>query len=221
MKVYLRLVCGGMIAFWATVANADLIEIDLFSNGDGLITRDTIAGLDWLDLTQTLTLSFSDIQAGAGGWTELGFRHAGANEFSALLQSAGVTESIEFGGTTYAMSDSTLVQAMTTLQALIGVTQITYNHSYPSVQSLGVLSNTSTQYPGWNAVGTVSITQLPDYIPYAVFSGTQYYNGFPADLSGQGHGQFLVREISQVPLPPTMWLLGSGLLALITRRSRE
>lgn len=215
-----RAVCIASFALSTTAANAALIEVDLFSAGDGLITRDTISGLDWLDLTETITLSFDDIQAGAGGWSQLGFRHASSSEFSTLIQSAGLTESVEFGDPTYAMSDSLLVQAVSSLQSLIGITQVTYNQSYPSVQSIGVLSDPSTQYTGWHAVGIIAVSQLPNYIPNLVFTGTQYYNGFPSDLSGQGHGQFLVRETSQVPLPATAWLLGSGLLALFSRQKR-
>jgi hypothetical protein len=49
----------------ATVATATIIEVDLLTPGDALVTRDTATGLDWLDLTQTLGLSVNDIRAGA------------------------------------------------------------------------------------------------------------------------------------------------------------
>ncbi len=48
-------------------ASATLTEVDLVDVGDGLVTRDDVTGLDWLDLTQTLDISFDDIEGGAGG----------------------------------------------------------------------------------------------------------------------------------------------------------
>jgi hypothetical protein len=107
------------------------------------------------------------------------------------------------------------MQRIIALQSLIGITEIVYNQSYPAVHSFGVLSDPSTKYAGWHAVGKTAYTVLPDFIPNAVFSGTTYQNAFPADISGQGHGQFLVMETATVPLPAVLWLFGFGLLGLI------
>ena len=49
-------------------APAQLASVDLDAPGDGLLSRDTDAGLDWLDLLETVGLAWDDIQAGAGGW---------------------------------------------------------------------------------------------------------------------------------------------------------
>ena len=53
-----------------------LLEEDLVpGSGDGLITIDMAAGLEWLDLTVTQNQSYASIAAGAGGWTTAnGFR---------------------------------------------------------------------------------------------------------------------------------------------------
>ncbi|HVP13991.1 MAG TPA: hypothetical protein VMS88_00525, partial [Terriglobales bacterium] len=57
-------------------AHADLVAADLFSAGDGLVTRDTDSGLDWLDLPGlTTNLSYDAIQGGAGGWIAGGWRY--------------------------------------------------------------------------------------------------------------------------------------------------
>lgn len=57
-----------------------LTSADLFSIGDGKLTRDSISGLEWLDIPETFGLSKNDIDNGAGpegGWSAgLGFRHA-------------------------------------------------------------------------------------------------------------------------------------------------
>jgi hypothetical protein len=52
-----------------------LLPADLFAGGDGLVTRGS-TGLDWLDVTATLGLSWDDLAAGGGGWFALGWRHA-------------------------------------------------------------------------------------------------------------------------------------------------
>jgi hypothetical protein len=57
------------------VANAALISVDLIQgSGDGVITRDTVSGLDWLDLTTTVNQTYD--QVGTGSWYEAGFRYA-------------------------------------------------------------------------------------------------------------------------------------------------
>jgi len=64
-------------ALLALPAQAELVEIDLLAPGDGLITRDTETGLDWLDLDGVTTgLSYDAIQGGAGGWLASGWRYA-------------------------------------------------------------------------------------------------------------------------------------------------
>ncbi len=46
--------------------------------------RDTDSGLDWLDVTSTLGLSYDDIVGGAGGWVTAGWRHATSEELCVL-----------------------------------------------------------------------------------------------------------------------------------------
>lgn len=75
-RVLLALSYGWLILQPASGASASLLELDLLTAGDGLVTRDTETGLDWLDLTATLNLSYNDIEADLGGWISLGFRHA-------------------------------------------------------------------------------------------------------------------------------------------------
>lgn len=62
-----------------------LSELDHTTPGDGLITRDSDTGLDWLDVSATSGISFADITSGVGGWAALGFRHATATELCALV----------------------------------------------------------------------------------------------------------------------------------------
>jgi len=76
---------GLSVGFGVGLANAALIEKDLFAIGDGLVTLDTDTNLEWLDLTQTLNLSHDQIIAGAGGWTGIGFTYATTTQVTALF----------------------------------------------------------------------------------------------------------------------------------------
>ena len=80
----------------AVLHTADLIEV---AGIDTFITRDTLSGLDWLDVNLTVNTSFIDITNGTatfaslGGLnpvTDLGFRHATKAELSTLFSSASI-----------------------------------------------------------------------------------------------------------------------------------
>jgi len=72
-------------------AKADLVEEDLFTLGDGLITYDTNTGLYWLDLTVTTNLSYNDVlnEINEGGSLE-GFWYATTADIDTLQVSAGL-----------------------------------------------------------------------------------------------------------------------------------
>jgi hypothetical protein len=72
-------------------AHAALVELDLAAPGDGLLLGDSTNGLEWLDLTETLGLTYDAVQAGAGGFTTTGgFRFATQAEVVALFNEAGI-----------------------------------------------------------------------------------------------------------------------------------
>lgn len=71
LLVGLSLVCGG-------AARAALID-------QGNITHDTVSHLEWLDLTETLGLSYEDIAAGAGGFLADGWSFATTADVCGLL----------------------------------------------------------------------------------------------------------------------------------------
>lgn len=66
--------------------SAQVIEIDSDIFGPGTLTRDTVQGLDFLDLEDTLGRSFQDVssQLGSGGEFE-GFRYATFDEIESLV----------------------------------------------------------------------------------------------------------------------------------------
>ena len=79
-------------------AQAELLEVDLNTPGDALVTRDTDTGLDWLDLTESTNLSFDQVEADVGGFISDGWRHATGAEVCTLFASVGAEPSPCPGG---------------------------------------------------------------------------------------------------------------------------
>lgn len=74
----------GLIVFGLTPARASIID-------NGAYTTDTVTGLDWLDVTASIGLSFNQVSAqfGAGQQFE-GWRYATRAELTTLLGNAGI-----------------------------------------------------------------------------------------------------------------------------------
>jgi hypothetical protein len=85
MKMWISQAVCALILLCSTPTSAALIEQDLFTPGDALLTLDDATGLRWLDLSTTVGLSFDDILANVGGWSSMGFRHGTAAEVCALF----------------------------------------------------------------------------------------------------------------------------------------
>jgi len=73
----------------AQPAGSDLLEVDLDEPEDGLVTRDTTAGLDWLDPVLSSGLSFAEVEADVGGFFSDGWRHATGGEVCRLFDALG------------------------------------------------------------------------------------------------------------------------------------
>ena len=72
--------------FFSSPISAQVIEVDSVVFGPGTLTRDTVQGLDFLDLGDTFGRSFQDVssQLGSGGEFE-GFRYATFDEIESLV----------------------------------------------------------------------------------------------------------------------------------------
>lgn len=80
--------CAG----FSSIASAQLQSVDWLSPGDGLLTRDTVSGYLWLDLTQTTNISYNDMDAALTNPASnfFGFRRGTSAEVDALFTSAGI-----------------------------------------------------------------------------------------------------------------------------------
>ncbi len=97
-KIFLNVLAVGLFLIGLVgYANADLVEEDLFTLGDGLVTYDTDTGLYWLDLTVTTNLSYNDVlnEISEGGSLE-GFWYATTADIDTLQVSAGLPAGLFF-----------------------------------------------------------------------------------------------------------------------------
>lgn len=195
----------------APAANGAFVSLDS-SFGTGTITRDTVSGLEWLDLAVTQGISWGTVESElAPGGAYDGFRFALREEFEQLAINAGATLPSVFPNLANSPAVSSLI-------ALLGQTFLDFNPSAggPVSYSCGVLSGLSGE--GSGAQGTYRDTAcfvdsalggqiIPFYdIQYSTESGRAFT------------GTWLVRP---VPAPATAALLSSALLAVGVLRLRR
>ncbi len=205
-------VVASIAVVFLTIANtvgAVVIEADLSTVGDGLLTRDTETGLEWLDLTETLNIGRNDIAAGAGGFLpDLGFRFDQGNEFGILLDHIGVLirEPACQSGFRDDLEAQLCFPGFATLLDLLGCT-IRCDTTQPGAIIVDVEAGTETDW----SIDTVHRT--------AAVGGDG-----AAGPAGRGEaepvvGTLLVRSFIDIPEPPTYILFFIG-LTLITSRMR-
>jgi hypothetical protein len=182
-------------------AEAALVKRDLYSAGDGLLTYDTDTNLEWLDSSVTSGLTLQDFLDDVGGLQSQGFWTATGNELAVLVENAGA-DKIDDSLT----SDFTYTSANYTAYNLL----------------LGILiEDSAAEFPR---------LPPPDYIVSSadyIDDGRAIY-AFRLDHEQQTasiesvyalavHPEWEVPALlrTAVPIPPALWLFGSGLLGLV------
>ena len=194
--------------------DAALIELDLFSSGDGLITQDTETGLEWLDLTSTLNLSITDILSDVGGWKSLGFEHATIEQVTDLFLHSDLGNVIiyplhypdGYPTTGYPISSQNLIGAQSLL-TLMGTTWVHTTGNPYRIGGLGLVLSETAPGGATNASYGTNTEQTEGFF-FVPDGQTHFADKHPTK------GNFLVRT-SAVPIPASVWLFGSGLLGLI------
>lgn len=177
-----------LLCFFAGQAHSALVD-------NGVVTTDTSSGLNWLDLSESLGLSYDYVssQFGSGG-DFVGYRHATRDETEDFFANAGIV------GVTNGYNDFNY-QPILDLAALLGTPL-----NPPTTGVRGVFDEFLTSnntYSTW--VPLVNHTNLTGVIGYS--------NSTP-DSSGSTTGHFLV-SVSPVPVPAAVWLFGTALLGLV------
>lgn len=200
------------VVFSANV-NAAVISVDWQTTGDNLITTDTVSGLDWLDLSATVSLPYDYVlsEQVAGGEFS-GWRYATTDEVTTMLLSNFGIDLYD-GNTTTGPLPAGLAQAT----SYLGDTTSVWGTSYTGLT--GITSQDRLPSDGHLVVGA-------DYN----FDIQMFFRRIDSDLNtsfqGDGRvsasvGHWLVAttpwepEVSAVPVPAAVWLFGSGLLGLI------
>lgn len=207
-------------------AQAAVVSADWLSSGDGLLTRDTVNSLEWLDLTQTRGMSFNQALADtASGGRFAGFKIPTLDDLFGLYgESVGPVVSASNGNTPIFDFTPAERAAQATFVELIGVT------SSFALTSGGERRDAN----GFLRVGSVGAD--PD-IPVAGglffyfndrdLSYSWFNNGYSlsADYADDTTGVYLVRSIGPGAVPEaTTWVMmiaGFGFVGAAMRRQRK
>lgn len=187
---------------------------------NGLYTTDTQSGLDWLDLSDTVGLSYDYVsnQLDAGGDFE-GWHYANGDQFNDLWSTLTGTTLDGTYGYQYANNSS----ALESYQNIFGITREFFDTSgqQPIVtdrQSLGLISDDAT--PGRKWAASILDDTLDDSNDYFKAHSMQYGLFETRDYLGS----WLVRDTAvTVPEPSIIALFSFGLVGMtfIQRKNKR
>jgi hypothetical protein len=193
----------------ASPASATLVQGDLFTAGDGLLTIDSDTNQEWLDLTKTQGLSYNQALASIYV-TDHGFRHSTVGEVAALFSNAGFL-TVNNG------NNPANDPAAELLVNLMGCTQF-----------CGTANELGRGFADWTTSGW---TTRPNYHNTGLGAGaatTSLLTNNPdlVDSNIGPSGHFLVREASvSYPTPEpgaaTLFAVGVLVASLAVRRGRR
>jgi hypothetical protein len=204
-------------------ANAALLEKDLFALDDALLTLDTDTGLEWLDLTETVGMTYGDVLA-SGFVTHLNFQYATANELTTLYNHAGGTgdyfvPTSPSGGYNGVPIEEHYDPAMQLL-SLMGCTSNVIGELCDSMEQDWNIGFYGDQViTGLQPASVVDAFNTPDSRAGKGAIWLDFYETVPT-RTRDDFGSYLVRT-SVVPIPASVWLFTSGLFGLIGLARRK
>ncbi len=207
-------------------AQAAVVSADWLAAGDGLLTRDVVNGLEWLDLTQTRGVSFNEALADtAVGSRFAGFRIPTLDDLFGLYgEAVGPVTSASNGNTPIFDFTSEERAAQAKFVEMIGVT---FTFDFPGAgerrDAIGLLR------PG--SIGADPAIPVAGGLFFYFGSGVTSYSWFnngyagSTDYADGSTGVYLVRSIGPGAVPEaTTWAMmiaGFGLVGATMRRQRR
>ncbi len=181
--------------FLTLPAHAGIIKLDWQNNGDQQILRDTDTNVDWLHLSQTKGLSYSEVlnKLEVGG-DFYGFKVAKLDDIVKFFSSYGLqldNPSINSG---HFLSGIDIV----TLQTIVNDTGISFYSYYDHIFSfpnLGTLVKSTGLSSDFNGQGYVS-----------------FGSGWMIEESSFNVSTWLIKDAKKVPEPNSVWLLSIALI---------
>jgi hypothetical protein len=213
--VAIEAIAIGLVIFCNTSAHAEFVSIDLLAPGDGLVTHDTVTGLDWLDLTFTIGVDPQEIWDGALGLADDGWRHATTAEVCDLLGALG-TAPPTCPGAGY-LDDYAGAQALDLLGITIQRSQPYGDGTLYLDELWGVFDDEGAQNPDLIGLAELSVdTHSSGWVN--TFVGVYEDGGRIVSLSSD-KGNFLVRPVPE-PSTPVQLAAGAMMLATLGWRHR-
>jgi hypothetical protein len=215
MRTIKQFVAGVAVAIAASIclSSYSFASSVLIDKGD--YTVDPATKLQWLDVTKTQGLSYSDVLGNKGvSYAVQGWRYATASEFTSLITDAGLAIGGYCNGCGFFPN---MPPELAAFQNLLGLTDIyAPTDSYDTYGMLTDFSSGTLRLnygevarSFWNTVGMARIWDF----------------NYPLDYSQSNLGSYLVRSVpvAATPLPPSLWLFVAalGVTGLYGWRSRS
>ena len=199
---YLKLTLAASTLVLSTSVNAALISTDWQNVGDNFITQDTDSGLEWLDLTETVGMSYDQVTAQmATGGSLAGWSYATSSQISGFFDSAG--GSGDYTGSSEA--NNGVVESVSTFWG--------YSRALTKFSKF-LFAEVDTARPDANH----RYGQISDGVNNTNWETEDYMVIMRAswpDTSGESFTSSALVRTSVVPVPAAVWLFGSGLIGLI------
>lgn len=203
-------ICLGAIP---VTANAILISVDWQSAGDNLVTQDSGASLEWLDLTVTTGLTGTYVLNNFPGW-----RYATLSEVNSLFEATGATGPYSGWSDMNRNLAMPLINLWGQTQEIIRGTETLWSSIaiYDLSANSGNIAAVQHATPGFNF-----LSSRGDWFNSADFSPSINLN---LEFASPEYGHALVRNMAPVPEPSTMLLFSTALIGfsgLRIKRKKE